>query len=74
MSWTEGATERKDIPPNFLAWADAQCDAGTLERVVWDTMTPGTFQLHFHDEHGLVAMMTFSDHTMGRHLTQYRVS
>lgn len=35
MSWTQGITERDDLPASFLAWADSKMDGAPLEYITW---------------------------------------
>jgi hypothetical protein len=39
MSWTQGITERKDLPESFVKWADGKGN-GALEYITWFAENP----------------------------------
>ena len=40
MSWTQGITERGDLPASFVTWADGKKDGAKLEYITWFADAP----------------------------------
>lgn len=59
MSWDQGIVPREDLPPKFLAWADAKMSE-PLQYITWFGMDPPII-LDFGDAGALETHMGWAD-------------